>query len=93
VFIFKPVEELAGEGDHAVHEVGLDEGAADGAIQCIGAMMNQSAPGGERVLSRSRCWAARCLTTPVTRPSGFSHRQLEAASIVGLQIFRPPGYG
>lgn len=23
------VEELAGEGDHAVHEVGLDEGAAD----------------------------------------------------------------
>ncbi len=26
------VEELAGEGDHAVHEVGLDEGAADVAL-------------------------------------------------------------
>ena len=25
----RAVEELAGEGDHAVHEVGLDEGAAD----------------------------------------------------------------
>ena len=26
---YHTVEELAGEGDHAVHEVGLDEGAAD----------------------------------------------------------------
>jgi hypothetical protein len=25
----RAVEELAGEGDHAVHEVGLDEGAPD----------------------------------------------------------------
>ena len=25
----RAVEELAGQGDHAVHEVGLDEGAAD----------------------------------------------------------------
>ena len=25
----RAVEELAGEGDHAVHEVGRDEGAAD----------------------------------------------------------------
>ena len=28
----RAVEELAGEGDHAVHEVGLDEGAADVAL-------------------------------------------------------------
>jgi len=28
----RPVEELAGEGDHAVHEVGLDESAADVAL-------------------------------------------------------------
>ena len=25
----RAVEELAGDGDHAVHELGLDEGAAD----------------------------------------------------------------
>ncbi len=28
----RAVEELAGEGDHAVHEVGLNEGAADVAL-------------------------------------------------------------
>ncbi len=65
----RAVKELAGEGDHAVHEVGLDEGAADVAFAGLLEDMLSLTRTKPAMLWGARWWTKCCTQAKLPLPA------------------------